>query len=169
MKLNVFVDMDGTLAKYQQVPLKTLYEPGYFRQLEPIENVVNGLETFIKEYPEVNVSVLSSILADRPNAVEEKLEWLSIYCPFLESCNKLFVPCGTNKRQLAKEGINYLLDDHSPNLIRFEDGMNNHGIKLLNGINGQGVKWQGATIDSSLEPKVFAATLYNIISTKKEG
>ena len=78
-----------------------------------------------------------------PWAIEEKLEWLNEYCPFLKENTKLFIPCGMSKKIYLNEGENYLLDDHSPNIIDFDDGKDYHSIKLLNGINGMGVKWKG--------------------------
>ena len=70
--MNLYVDMDGVLAEYKKVPLSALYEPGYFRDLMPVETVVEGLKTFIAAHPEVRVSVLSCVLSDRPYAEEEK-------------------------------------------------------------------------------------------------
>ena len=108
---SLFLDMDGCLAEYKDVPLKALYEQGYFANLKPIENVVNGLKLFTEEHPEVKVSVLSCVLNDRPNAAEEKIAWLKEYCPFLMK-SVYFVPCGTNKSILANDDENYLLDDY---------------------------------------------------------
>ena len=161
---SLFLDMDGCLAEYKDVPLKALYEQGYFANLKPIENVVNGLKMFTAEHPEVKVSVLSCVLNDRPNTAEEKIAWLKEYCPFLME-SVYFVPCGTDKSILANDEENYLLDDYSKNVLEFENASDkHHGIKLLNGMNGQGVKWKGISISSALSPKAFADSLYEAIA-----
>ena len=165
--MNLYVDMDGVLAEYRLVPLSALYEPGYFRKLMPQANVVEGLKAFINAHPDVNVSVLSCIIPGRPYAAEEKLEWLEENCPFLSGAEKLFIPCGTNKKLMAKGEENFLLDDHSPNVIDFDDGKHYHGIKLMNGINGQGLKWKGERLYASLEPEAFAEGLYNAMVNLK--
>jgi len=160
-----YIDMDGTLAEFKRVDIRALYEPMYFLRLQPNENVIMGLQNLKSAHPEISIQVLSCVLADRPNAVEEKMDWLRRYCPFLLECSPCFIPCGTNKGAIAKEeGISVLLDDHSPNLIEFTEKSNCLGIKLLNGINGEGKKWQGATISKDLGPKEFAESLYGIIT-----
>ena len=163
-----YIDMDGTLAEYKRVDIRTLYEPMYFAKLRPNENVIKGIQNLISSHPEISVQVLSCVLADRPGAVEEKMDWLKRHCPFLLTCTPCFIPCGANKGSIAKEGgINVLLDDHSPNLIEFSEKENCIGIKLLNGINGAGKKWQGATISKDLRPEEFAKSLYELISNEK--
>ena len=163
--VHLFVDMDGTLAEFRtDASFKDLYEEGYFFNLRPHENVIEGLKIFKENNPDVVISVLSCVLEDRPKAAEEKVEWLKKYCPFLMN-SMYFVPCGTDKSVFTgKRGENFLLDDHSPNLLKFENGGNNHGIKLLNGINGQGIKWHGKTIQSDLDAKRFAKELETIIN-----
>jgi len=165
--MNLYVDMDGVLAEYGIVPLSALYKPGYFKSLKPQTNVVEGLKAFTEAHPEVNVSVLSCILSDRPYAKEEKLEWLKDNCPFLEDAEKIFIPCGTSKKMMAQGEENFLLDDHSPNVIDFDDGKHYHGIKLINDINGKGEKWTGERIFANLEPKAFADGLYNAMKKLK--
>ena len=45
----LFIDMDGTLAKFQTVDtLEKLYEKGYFYNLPPNENVVEAIRNIIK-------------------------------------------------------------------------------------------------------------------------
>ncbi|MEE0514051.1 MAG: hypothetical protein UC961_00130, partial [Emergencia sp.] len=63
--MRLFVDMDGTLAVFTPVDtLETLYEKGYFAKLEPHTEVLEGLKIFIKENPEIEVNILSSVLDD---------------------------------------------------------------------------------------------------------
>lgn len=160
----IFIDMDGCLAEFKDVPFKALYEPGYFRNLKPLDNVVSGLRMFKERHPEIQLSVLSCVLSDRPGATEEKISWLKEHAPFLMD-NLYFVPCGTNKGLLATGGESFLLDDYSKNVIEFDSvSENHHGVKLLNGINGKGIQWKGVSISASLDPAEFSESLYRIVS-----
>ena len=160
--LKLFVDMDGTLAEFRpEATMEDMYTPGYFESLAPNKNVVEGLRIFKEEHPEVKVSVLSCILPERDRAREEKENWLRTYCPYLAYGENFFIPCGSDKAKLATEGDNFLLDDHSPNLISFERC--GHGIKLMNGVNGQGIKWKGPRLAATLSPRELASSLYETI------
>jgi len=46
MRPRLFVDMDGTLAVWNNVYLEQLYEPGYFRNLPPPGWMVTQEKTF---------------------------------------------------------------------------------------------------------------------------
>ena len=166
--LTIYVDMDGTLAEYKEVEVKALYEPLYFVNLLPNENVIEGLRTFSSKHPDVSIQVLSCILSDRPNAIDEKMSWIRANCPFLLKTAPCFIPCGENKGSIVKnDGIHILLDDHSPNLLEFCMQENCYGIKLLNGINGAGKKWQGPAISKELDPNSFADELYRLLPIKE--
>ena len=69
----LFVDMDGTLAVFTPVDeLETLYEQGYFLNLQPHENVVAAIKEIITKHPEIEVSILSAYLSDSKYALAEK-------------------------------------------------------------------------------------------------
>lgn len=171
MKARLYVDMDGTLTQFSYVPEEKLYEENYFRNLPVNPVALLGLEKFLERYPDLaEVNILSSYLSDRENAVKEKVEWLEDYAPFLEkyNCTFHFIPCGVDKKTAVKndEAINILLDDHSPNLISFCTEKNNRGIKLINSVNGAGVKWSKSKLDSTtLKPVEFAEELKDIIES----
>ena len=138
-KRRLFVDMDGTLAVFTPVDtMETLYEKGYFQSLEPIKNAVAGLKLFIKENPETEVFILSSVLSDSPYALKEKQAWLTQQLPEIDTAHQIFNPCGTDKSAFVPGGItatDILLDDYTDNLLSWQ----NHGgtaIKFMNGING---------------------------------
>lgn len=59
----LFVDMVGTLTKWEDVPyFERLLEEGYFLECPPIESVVDAVHTIIKEHPEIEACILSSCL-----------------------------------------------------------------------------------------------------------
>lgn len=155
----LFVDMDGTLAEFNNVDtLEVLYEKGYFEKLEPLSNVVSGIKTFIKEHPDTQVFVLSSVLEDSLYAREEKNAWLDRYLLEIDAKHRIFVPCGSPKGEFVPGGVreeDVLLDDYSNNLHEWEG----KAIKLMNGINGSKGSWQGERITAEAAPKEIASML----------
>ena len=166
----LFIDLDGTLAEFKYVEsMDMLYKKGYFLNLKPIQNVLDGIKCFIKKYPEVEVYILSAYLADSIYAMQEKTMWLKKHIPEIREEHHLFVKCGQSKSIVPLKGENaFLLDDHSQNLIDWEKA-GFRGIKLLNGINGKGCKWHGARISSDIPPERFADKLYDLTSWQRGG
>lgn len=139
----LFVDMDGTLAVFTPVDeLETLYEQGYFLNLQPQENVVAAIKEIITKHPEIEVNILSAYLSDSKYALEEKNKWLDKYLPEIDSKHRIFVPCGTDKKEAIQNGVSrddFLLDDYTKNLNEWQPPA--RGIKLLNGINHTRGTW----------------------------
>jgi 5'(3')-deoxyribonucleotidase len=139
----LFVDMDGTLAVFKPVDeLETLYEQGYFLNLQPQENVVEAIREIITKHPEIEVNILSAYLSDSEYALAEKNKWLDRYLPEIDSKHRIFVPCGTDKKDGIRNGVrkdDFLLDDYTKNLNEWQPPA--RGIKLLNGINHTRGTW----------------------------
>lgn len=163
----LFIDMDGTLAEFHPVDtMETLYEQGYFAQLAPHENVVNGIKTFMKGNPDEEVFILSSVLTDSPYAQTEKNEWLDRYLPEIGMGNRIFVPCGSAKNEFVPGGVrenDVLLDDYSKNLHEWPG----QALKLMNGINGTKGSFQGEKISAELSAAEFAARLASFCEGEK--
>lgn len=163
----LFVDMDGTLAEFHPVDtMETLYEQGYFAQLAPHENVVNGIKTFMKENPETEVFILSSVLTDSPYAQTEKNEWLDRYLSEIGMENRIFVPCGSAKNEFVPGGVrenDALLDDYSKNLHEWSGKT----LKLMNGINGTKGSFQGEKISAEMPVAEFAERLASFCEGKE--
>ena len=161
----MFVDMDGTLAVFHPVEcLETLYEPGYFQNLEPLENVVEAVRKIVWGHPEIEVYVLSAVLSDSRYALEEKNAWLDRYLPEIDADHRIFPPCGENKLEYVPDGIcgtDYLLDDYTHNLALWEPPAK--GIKLLNGINHTNGTWQGSILRYDMDPEVLAGNIVDIM------
>ena len=165
-KSRLLIDMDGTLAKFTPVDtLETLYEEGYFRNLEPLQNVVDAVKEIIRGYPQKQVYVMSSVLGDSRYAVREKNEWLDQYLPEIDQKHRIFPPCGENKLDYVPGGVrstDYLLDDYTHNLMLWEPPAK--GIKLLNGINHTRGTWQGSMLRYDKEPRELAENIMDIIN-----
>ncbi|MGF6376721.1 5'(3')-deoxyribonucleotidase [Clostridiales Family XIII bacterium PM5-7] len=167
----LFVDMDGTLAEFHPVEMiETLYERGYFRNLPPERNVVDGVKIFIDDHPDVEVYILSSVLADSEYALEEKNEWLDEYLPEIKKENRIFVECGEDKRSGVPLGVfqtDLLIDDYTKNLDDWSE--NGKGLKILNGINDTNGSWKGARMANFKDSQEIAADIYeNLISGNEQ-
>ena len=139
MKVNLFLDMDGTLAKFYANPnyMEKMFEPNYFANLKPYA-IVNTVKEIIKEMPIVKVMVLSACV-DTDYCEEEKEIWLDHHLPEIPQENRAFCKVGEDKTDLAKllvgkDDINILLDDYSVNLEQWK-AQGWIAIKFVNGIN----------------------------------
>ena len=158
--MRLFVDMDGTIAKWNNVAFEQLYEKGYYRNLEPDNDILQEVKMFIETG--FDVYILSAYLPDvkdektgklikKSYALDEKKEWVKEYLPELKENNAIFVPYGTNKAEYLRDNYSpvykndYLLDDYTKNLDEWT-GYGGTGIKYKNGINGTKGTWKGLVI-----------------------
>lgn len=169
MKNRLFVDMDGTLAVFKTVDtMETLYEKGYFKNLQPQKNVIAAVKRIVDENPDIEVYILSAYLSDSPYALSEKNEWLDHYLPEIPPARRLFVPCGEDKKSVVKDGIcenDYLLDDYTKNLNDWQPP--GKGIKLLNSINHTKGSWEYDRIRFDREPGTITHGIVSVI--RQEG
>lgn len=165
----LFVDMDGTLAVFTPVDeLETLYEKGYFGNLEPHENVVSAVREIIENHPEIEVHVLSAYLTDSQYALQEKNEWLDKYLPEIDQAHRVFVPCGSDKKEGIEGGVrpdDFLLDDYTHNLNDWQPPA--RGIKLLNAINHTRGSWEHDRIRYDRDPSALADGIVAIMQGRE--
>ena len=152
--MRVYFDMDGTIAKWCDVPVEESRKPGYYADLEPETELLDFVRAAMKRGE--NIYILSSYYTDT-RALLEKKKWLDQYLPEIDSAHCLFVPYGKNKaefieamlhRRLSRADI--LIDDHTPNLHRWE-AAGGTGIKWLNQVNGNNGRFEGARVGSAEE------------------
>lgn len=180
MKKRLFVDIDGTLARFHDADkmfIEAMWTPGFYVGLKPFENAVNGLKQFIKEHPEVDVYILSAVLdTDPPFIVSEKNEWLDKYLPEVDVEHRIFTRAGESKTDYIGEigSGDYLLDDYNKNLIEFEDA-GAHAIKFHNDVNMRGLGafggeagpiWSGDVVHYDAAPEEFAMQLANVVCSE---
>jgi hypothetical protein len=165
-KHRLFVDMDGTLAVFRVVDtLETLYEKNYFLNLSPQQTVIDAVKNIVKYHSEeVEVYILSAVLSDSKYALQEKNEWLDKYLPEVPVHNRIFPPCGADKKEYIVGGVDesdFLLDDYSLNLNSWEPPA--RGIKVMNGINGTKGTWSSEKISIEKNGNEFASNIIEIM------
>lgn len=121
----LFIDMDGTLAAWQQAAcFEDLLQENYFRDLPPYQTVVDAVRILCNAHPELDIYALSAFMPENPAAVGEKSGWLDVYVPEIDAAHRIFVPCGNSKAAAAANRLKMacidksfvLLDDYSVNL-----------------------------------------------------
>lgn len=164
IRIRKFLDLDGTAAVFKPVDtLETLYEKGYFYNLEPNQNVVDAVNIIIKEHPEIEVFVMSAVLSDSKYALQEKNQWIDKYLPGIDKEHRIFPPCGANKLDYIPGGVretDLLMDDYTHNLTLWEPPA--RGIKLLNGINHTRETWRGNRLRYDKPPEELAENIVDI-------
>lgn len=149
--MRIFVDMDGTLARWSYVSQDVLHSDGYFASLQPQNNVQEAVEVLAKDN---EVFILSAYIQDSDYALRDKNIWLDKFMPFMSAENRLFVPYGSDKYDYVPGGVrpdDVLLDDYTPNLIGWAKHSGT-GVKLLNGINHTHKTWNGAMANADDAP-----------------
>lgn len=154
--MRIFVDMDGTLAKWNNVELEQLLEKGYYRNLKPNQDLLDDVNELINQGEDIYI--LSCYLTESKYALEEKKEWCREYLPELREDKYVFVPCGESKAKFFNErglspitNTDYLIDDYTENLFEWKK-FGGIGVKYLNGINHTKGTWTGLRIN---EKSVF--------------
>ena len=152
--INLFVDMDGTIAKFYHKKnyLEKMYEKGYFENL-PEYAMAKHINRLAEEYTSVNVYILSACI-ESEYCEQEKVAWLLEHMPNINPNNFIFTRVGEIKVDKAVEKldngccgmINILLDDYTKNLEEWQVADNFIGIKFINGINDTTKTWQGAKV-----------------------
>lgn len=162
----------NTIEEVMKVPeivneqiMKILKTPGYFYNLNPYENTVAFAALLVKKGYEVRINSC----AIGKKAIQDKSFWLRDFLPEVKNTNKktryVFVEDGqgTKKAEYIEDlkdpnTVHILIDDHTPNLMGFEDclkkaGANGCAIKMLNGINGKQFRWQGDLLSNDMTPE----------------
>ena len=77
MVKRLYVDMDGTLARFyeQAFCIEKMHETGFFRELSPYSNAVGAIKQIITSHnEEVGVCILSA--AGNEQIIQDKIDWL---------------------------------------------------------------------------------------------
>lgn len=160
----LYVDMDGVLAVFNTNISSTeeLYAEGYFRNLAPQQNVVEAVKKLIKG-GDMEVYILSAYLGDSEYALKEKNEWLDEHLPEIKKENRVFVPCGVDKKEAIPDlsDKDFLLDDYTHNLLLWQPPA--RGIKLLNDINHTKGSWMHDRISYNRKADDLAGAITDVV------
>ena len=126
-KLNVYVDMDGVIADFNNEPnaiehFKT--EPNFFRTLKPINKF--GFEQLLSR-KDINLFVLTA--SPNKQADKDKRAWLKYYYPKLKKSQIIMCRLGQNKADFMKTKTGILLDDYGKNCSKWRE-RGNVAIKI---------------------------------------
>lgn len=154
MNKRLFIDMDGTLAHFNNVEkLESLYEQGYFLSLAPHRNLVEAIRE-LNSKPNVDVFILSAVLEESLYARQEKTQWLSSYLPEIKPEQIIFTPCGHPKsdyiQNLSRSDL--LIDDYTVNLNEWVKS-GGSGMKFVNRVNSKHGTWKGKRIQYYSAPQ----------------
>lgn len=152
MKKKLFLDMDGTIAKFnskKNALARFDNEVGFFASLKPFAHL-DSIDYLIANNI-VDVYVISA--SPNEQADKDKMTWLETHLPNLVKENICFCRIGQNKAKEIKEQLNieidnncYLLDDYSKNLFEWNN-YNGIGIKRLTSFADNSRKlWKGLEI-----------------------
>lgn len=171
---NIFVDMDGVLAVYDENIVEYMYNENYFATRPAVEPMLE----LVRRLCELgyNVYILTSCI-DSEFCIPEKTEWLNNHLPEVPVENRIFVEYGQVKAKVASEranvkgAVNVLIDDYTENLDKWKDE-NIEGalpVKVLNGINGTKGTWLrsgGEIIDAYSSVSFNVKKIHNLIRQK---
>lgn len=145
-KVNIFVDMDGVLAIWDDEKSHEMYSEGFFLNLAPHHGTVELVRNLMNDR-QLEVFILSTLLLESEFIEDEKNKWLDKYLPEVPYENRFFVPEGVSKsdylnnaHSIFKGKMNVLIDDYTVNLLSWKDS-GYFGLKMLNGRNGSNGLW----------------------------
>lgn len=154
----IFLDLDGTLAKFNVKNALNRFETekGFFAKL----GAYKGIEVINEMAKAGNVYIISA----SPNAQADidKIEWVCKYLPNINLLtNVLICRCGENKAEYLKnkgltiDNESYLLDDYTKNLVEWENA-GGVGIKRITKVADNSRKlWKGLKIKQLVELQNF--------------
>jgi len=149
-----YFDMDGCLARWEQVPVKKTEERGFYLSRQPEPALIRTLQILMEEG--CRVAVLSKAYTNG-YAGPEKLRWLKEQG--LGHIPVILVPYGSSKLDYItshREAI--VISDYSEELHECERA-GVRGVKFYNGINGHHGTWHGPYLTYLMSAKSMVNAL----------
>lgn len=133
-RATIYVDMDGCIAKWQEVSEEETHEKGYFASLPAQLNLIKVVQRL--QANGYDVKILTSVYED-DHSRADKEKWLKSQGLCIEV---IFVPYGENKFEYIKDSdkTKFLIDDFGKNLSAWENfGKDCVSIKFMNQVNSR--------------------------------
>lgn len=114
---DVFLDMDGTLVEYRSFDrvncsLKECFLRGMYKDCRPLTSIIE----YVKNSGYKEVYILSQIQSYI--GIQEKIEWLHEYAPFIKDANMFFI---SENKALALDTYVEMLGLCKDNIIFVDD------------------------------------------------
>lgn len=173
-KKRLFVDMDGTLARFHDEVkyLERMWEKDFFLNLKPFDNMVNAVKSIAEQNPDVEIYILSAAIdGEPPYCREEKHKWLDEHLSEVDRMHRIFTKVGVPKSDYIPGGIDkndFLLDDYNVNLNEWLE-FGGSSIKCVNNINHRGLVgelWTGELVRTDESPEAIQQQLCRIMTGK---
>lgn len=142
----IFLDMDGTLARFNVPNALERFEKekGFFANLLAYKGIEN-INEMVKQGNVYIISASPNMYADM-----DKRTWLKRHIPNLKNENIIFCRLGQNKAKVIEDKLKikidktcFLLDDYTKNLIEWEN-VGGVGIKRITKCADNSTKkWKG--------------------------
>jgi 5'-nucleotidase len=122
----IYIDMDDTTADFggaevfgEIIDDTKMYQPGFFRDLKPIDGALVAVRKLIKLG--FDVQILTQPVAQSPHSYSEKVQWIGMWLPeLLDKINMV-----QDKGQVVGE---FLIDD---NLSKWKDKFETNGGRFI--------------------------------------
>lgn len=172
-KIRIFVDMDGTLARFhdENLYLERMFEKGFFRDLRPFENAVSAIKELVKDNTS-EIFILSATV--NSCSLEEKQEWLDRYLPEIDKEHRIFTSLNVPKSEAIGHRLtdkDILIDDYNKNLLEWQKA-GGTSVKAKNNINHKGLHgelWKGDLIDITDTAESIVERMTKIIVSREKG
>lgn len=172
-KIRIFVDMDGTLARFhdEKLYLERMFEKGFFRDLKPFENAVSAIKELVKDNTS-EIFILSATV--NSCSLEEKQEWLDRYLPEIDKEHRIFTSLNVPKSEAIGHRLtdkDILIDDYNKNLLEWQKA-GGTSVKAKNNINHKGLHgelWKGDLIDITDTAESIVERMTKIIVSREKG
>ena len=172
-KIRIFVDMDGTLARFhdENLYLERMFEKGFFRDLKPFENAVSAIKELVKDNTS-EIFILSATV--NSCSLEEKQEWLDRYLPEIDKEHRIFTSLNVPKSEAIGHRLtdkDILIDDYNKNLLEWQKA-GGTSVKAKNNINHKGLHgelWKGDLIDITDTAESIVELMTKIIVSREKG
>ena len=172
-KIRIFVDMDGTLARFhdENLYLERMFEKGFFRVLKPFENAVSAIKELVKDNTS-EIFILSATV--NSCSLEEKQEWLDRYLPEIDKEHRIFTSLNVPKSEAIGHRLtdkDILIDDYNKNLLEWQKA-GGTSVKAKNNINHKGLHgelWKGDLIDITDTAESIVERMTKIIVSREKG
>lgn len=129
MSKNIYIDMDGVLADFNNEPNaleRFQTEKGFFKKLSPLKRNIQAVKQLMK------LGHNCFILSASPNetADGDKRKWLKKYLKSMPTENIIIVRNGVRKVDYMKTADGILCDDYSKNIREWLTADGNQAVKI---------------------------------------